>query len=37
MVQVLMAGGEQALTRAQEGVEDDYDRGVADAKGLGLG
>lgn len=36
MVQVLMAGGQAALTRSQEGVEDDYDGGFAEARALGL-
>ena len=37
MVQVLMAGGEAALTQSQEGVEDDYDAGAGGARALGVG
>lgn len=37
MVQVLMAGGTAALTRSQEGVEDDYGAGAAEARALGVG
>ncbi len=36
MVQVLVAGGESALTRAQEGTEDDFELGVEDAKARGI-
>lgn len=36
MVQVLIAGGESALARAQEGTEDDFELGMEDAKARGI-